>query len=94
MGGVEGKGTLDEAGNGDGLLVWVQLDVGQSGVVIDDRVGVVLSNAGFRAHPAAGSLRPVAGNAMPRPLEARVAAGVHVQEIARTRPLIAVCRLP
>jgi hypothetical protein len=35
----------------------------------------------------------VAGDGMPRPLEARVAGSIHVQQITRAGPLLAVCRL-
>ena len=39
--------ALDEGGDGRGLLVGVQLDVGQAGVVVDDRVSEVVADAGL-----------------------------------------------
>jgi hypothetical protein len=90
MGGEERQGAFEEAGDGGGAFVVMQFDVGQPRVVVDDRVGVVVADAGVGMHPVAVALRAIAGGAVPGPTEARVAADVHVQQIARTRPLVAV----
>ena len=73
-----------------GLFVVVQLDVGQPRVVVDDRVRVVVADAGAGGHPVPIALRAITGRAMARTAKARVGADVHVQQIARPRPLIAV----
>ncbi len=53
--GEEGERPLDEAGDGRGFLVVVQLDVGEPGVVVDDRVRVVVADPRLGAHPVAAS---------------------------------------
>jgi hypothetical protein len=90
VGGEERQGAFDKAGNGRGLLVVVELDVGQAGVVVDDRVRVVVADAGAGGHPVAIALGAIAGGAVPRAPEARVAADIHVQQIARAWPLVAI----
>jgi hypothetical protein len=82
--------ALEEAGDGGGAFVVMQFDVGQPRAVVDDRVGVIVADAGVGMHPVAVALRAIAGGAMSGPTEARVAADVHVQQIARTRQLVAV----
>jgi hypothetical protein len=69
---------LEEAGHGRGFLVWVELDVGQPGVVVDDRVAKSLADPGLGAHPAACALEAVAGDGMTGPGKLRVAAHIHV----------------
>jgi hypothetical protein len=49
----EGECSLDEAGNGGRPLVVVELDIGEPGVVVDDRVREVVADPRLRAHPAA-----------------------------------------
>ena len=87
--GVEGERAFEEGDDGRCALVGVDLGVGEPGVVVDDRVHVV------DAVPVLAVLaRAVAGDAVAGPLEARVLAGVHVQQITGARPLVAVGRLP
>src|SRR4029450_11990466 len=62
---------------------------GEPGVVIDDRVAVVVADPGPGAHPIAGALRAIAGHPVPGALKARVARRVHVQEIPGAGPLVA-----
>src|SRR5205807_6505561 len=74
--GEELQGAFNEGGDGGGLLVVVQLAVGQAGVVIDDRV------AELPAGPVALLLGgPVAlpGDPVPRPGEPPRALDVHLQ---------------
>src|SRR5437667_1980986 len=40
---MPGQGAFDEAGDGGGALVWVQLSVGHPRVIVDDSVGVLHS---------------------------------------------------
>ena len=91
--GVVGEGSFDEGGHGRCFLVWVELDVGEAGVVVNDRVRVVVADSRLRAHPVARSPRAIAGDAVAGPQEARIARDVHVQQIAGTGPLVAVGRL-
>ena len=88
--GEEGERPLDEGGHRRGPLVRMELDVGQARVVVDDRVRVVVADARFRPHPVARALRAVARDGVPGPREARRAGDVHVQEVARAGPLVAV----
>ena len=44
VGGEEGEGAFHEAGHGRCLLVVVELDVGEPGAVVDDRVGKVVAD--------------------------------------------------
>ena len=53
-----------ERGDGRCVLVGEQLDVGQAGVVVDDRVREVVADAGAVGHPVAAALRAIAGDAM------------------------------
>ena len=53
MDGVEGESALDEAVHGRCLFVVVDLDVGETGVVVDGRVRVVVADPGLRARPVA-----------------------------------------
>jgi hypothetical protein len=62
----------------------MDLRVGQARVVVDDRVQVV--DAVATSAVLAGA---VAGDAVAGPLEARLLADVHVQQIAGARPLVA-----
>jgi hypothetical protein len=59
-----------KAGYRRGAFVVVELDVGEPGVVVDDRVGVVVADPGLGAHPVAGTLRAVAGQLVPWSQEA------------------------
>ena len=61
-------------------LVGVDLGVGEPCVVLDDRVHVVDPVTTLALLASA-----VTGDAVSGPLEARVLAGVHVQQITRTR---------
>src|SRR6266540_4919506 len=63
----------------------MDLGVGQPAVVVDDRVHDVDAVVA-----AAVLARAVAGEAVAGPLEADVLARVHVQQVSRTRPLVAV----
>jgi hypothetical protein len=54
--GEEDKGTLDERGDGLGFLVIVELDVGEPGVVVDDRVREVVTDPRLGTHPVARAL--------------------------------------
>jgi hypothetical protein len=89
----EGERPIDEAGHGRRLLVSVEVDVGEPGVVVDDRVRVVVADPRFRTHPFARALRAIAGYPVAGPQESRVTARVHVQQIAGAGPLVAVGRL-
>src|SRR6266508_4730279 len=62
-------------------------------MVVDDRVRVVVADPLLHA-ATAQRLRAVAGNSVPGPQETRVAADIHVLQITRARPLVAVGRLP
>ena len=59
-------------------------------MVVDDRVRVVIADAGRGLHPVAVALGAVAGRAVPGPPEARIAADVHVQQVAGAGPLVAI----
>jgi len=48
----EGEGAFDEAGDGLGLVVVVELDVGEPRVVVDDRVRDVVADPRLRTRPA------------------------------------------
>ena len=85
--------ALDERRDGLGALVVVELDVGQSRVVVDDGVSEVIAPPSPGRHPVAAALGAVAGDGVPGPLKARIARGVHVQQIAGAGPLVAVGRL-
>jgi hypothetical protein len=80
------KGASDEAGDGRGALVGVQLAVGQAGVVVDDRVRELVAPA---CALLGVGLVAFAGDGMAGPLEASEALGVHVQQITRAGPLVA-----
>ena len=49
----EGERSFDEGGDGLGSLVVVELEIGESRVVVDDRVRVVVADPRLRPHPAA-----------------------------------------
>ena len=68
--GEEGERALDEAGDGCCSLVLVELDVGEPGVVVDDRVRVVVADPCLVTHPVAVALGAVAGRAVTRLQEA------------------------
>src|SRR5437660_8593309 len=53
-------------------------------------MGVVVADARFGSHPVSAALRAIASDSVAGPLEARIARRVHVQQVARTRPLVAV----
>ena len=89
----EGERPLDESGDGRGLLVGVELDVGEPRMVVDDRVREVVADPRFLPHPAATAMRAVAGDAVPGLAEAGVAACVHVKQVTGAGPLVAVGRL-
>src|SRR6266536_2403822 len=86
---VEGERALEEAGHRRGSLVVVELDEGEPGMVVDDRVREVVADP-CPDTPAAQGLGAIAGDAVAWPQEARVAAGVHVQQVAGAGPLVAV----
>jgi hypothetical protein len=54
--GEEGERPLEEAGDGRCFLVVVELDVGESRVVVDDGVREVVADACVRSRPAAVAL--------------------------------------
>jgi hypothetical protein len=89
--GKPGQGALSEGGDGGGPLVIEQLAIGQSAVVVDDGVEVVVAQ---RVAPLGAGLVPVAGDRVSGAREARVALDVHVQQVARARPLVATERRP
>jgi hypothetical protein len=84
VGGEERQGACDEAGNGLGALVRMQLGVDQAGMVVDDRVAELPANTGFLL--GAGG-RAIPGDPVPGAGKAREALGVHLQQIARAGPL-------
>jgi hypothetical protein len=86
MGGEPRQGALDEAGDGAGALVGVQLDVGEAGVVIDDGVGELVAQPD---RPTRTAFSPVAGDGVAGAVKACVAFGVHVQQIPGAWPLVA-----
>ena len=86
VGAEPGQGALQECDDGRGLFVGEQLAVGQSRVVIDDGVEVVVTE---RVIVLLGSAAAVAGDGVPRSPEPRIALDVHVEQIAGTRPLVA-----
>src|SRR5439155_22223766 len=92
--GVEGEDALEEGGHGCCFLVGVDLGVGEPGVVVDECVHEVVAYPRLSPHPLTGALRAVTGDAVARSQETGIAAGVHVQQIAWARPLIAIGRLP
>lgn len=51
--GEVGECAFDEAGHGRGGLVVVALDVGDAGVVVEDRVDEALTNPCLAPHPVA-----------------------------------------
>ena len=72
MGGVEGERTLEEAAGCRGAGVVMDLRVGQTRVIVDDRVHIV---------DAVGEMilrAPITRDSVPRTLEAHVLAHVHV----------------
>jgi hypothetical protein len=75
--------ALAEGGDGGGALVVEHFGVGQSRAVVNDRVRVLV--AGAVGAPAA-----VAGDRVPGLIEALQALGVHVQQLAGARPLVAL----
>jgi len=81
--------ALEEADDGSGPLVVVDLDVGEPGMVVDDRVHDVDPVAVLAVLAS-----PVTGDTVAGPLETCVLAGVHVQQVAGAGPLVAVGRLP
>src|SRR3954447_23358450 len=89
MSGVPAKRAGDEPGDGVGLLVWVQLAVGQPRVVIDHGVGVLVPAASFSISAAASA---IAGDGVAGTYEPCVALRIHVQQVARARPLVAPSR--
>src|SRR5579863_60742 len=84
----------DERGDGRCALVLEQLDVRQSGMVVDDRVRVVVADPRSVGHPVAAALRAIASDAMPRTLKPRITGCVHVQQVPRARPLVAARLFP
>jgi hypothetical protein len=82
---VERQAAFDKASHGLGLLVSVQLAVGQARVIIDQRVHPLIADP----HPylCAGFVA-IAGDGVTGPGEPREALGIDVQQITRARPLI------
>src|SRR4051812_10072008 len=74
--------ALDERDDGGGLLVAVDLGVGQAAVVVDHRVTELSPDA--HALLGAGAIAG-AGDLVAGPREAPEAFGVHLQQIARAR---------
>src|SRR5439155_19197410 len=81
-------------GHGRRPLVAMELDVGEPRVVVDDRVREVVADQPLRMRRLAPARRAIAGDGVARPLEAGVAADIHVQQIAGAGPLVAVGGLP
>ncbi len=71
----ERERATHEGNHGLGPLVWMKLGVGETGVVVDDRVRELIAPAGLQlgAGLVADSRHPVPGS-----LKARVAFGVDV----------------
>jgi hypothetical protein len=80
----------DERGHGVGALIGVQLAVGQAGVVIDDGVGMLMPTP--RLFLGEGLVAD-SGDGVARSQESGVALGVHMQEVARARPLVPAGRV-
>ena len=78
----QSRGAAGERGHGGGALIVVQLAVGEPGAVVDDRVAVLPAHA-----PRA--LGAVAGDGVPGLGELAELLDVHVQQVARARPLVA-----
>jgi len=87
--GEVGERSFEEAGHGHGTLIGMDLGVGEPGVIVDDRMHVV--DTGTLTSVLACA---VAGDAVAGPLEARVLARVHVQQIAGAGPLVTNGRFP
>src|SRR5207237_5284318 len=85
-----GERALGESDHGRYALVGQKLRGGEAGVMVDDRVRILVAD--HRPHLGA-CLRAVTGDGVPGPLETRVARGVHVQPVARAGPLVTVGRL-
>jgi hypothetical protein len=81
--------ACDERGDRRSALVIEQLAVGQAAVVIDDGVKVVVTK---RPRLVFVGLGAIAGDRVTGPGEPRIALDVHVQQIARARPLVATDR--
>jgi hypothetical protein len=88
--GEVGESALNEAGDGCGLLVAVELAVGVAGVVVNDRVHP------FEANPqpqlSAGAVA-VTRDRVARTAEANKPFGVDVKEVAGAGPLVAAALL-
>jgi hypothetical protein len=84
--GEPGQGALDERNHGRTALVGEQLAVGQPRMVVDDGVEVVVAERVGALKPGRAS---IARDGVTWPPKARIALDVHVQQVARTRPLVA-----
>jgi hypothetical protein len=82
----DGECPLHEPGDRRRALVVEQLGIAEPRVVVDDRVRVVVADP--RSLLGRGRAA-ITGHGMARPVEARVQADVHVQQIARTGPFVA-----
>ena len=83
-----GERAFDEAGDRRGPSRRRGARRRRAGVVVDDRVDVVVADPGLGAHPVARALRAVAGHSVAGAQEAGVAACVHVQQVAGAGPLV------
>src|SRR6266508_1548897 len=83
------EGALEEGDDGLRAFVGQQLDIGVAGVIVDDRVRVVVTDAGTALDAAAVAL---ARDGVTGGEEARIASDVHVQQVARAGPLVAAGR--
>jgi hypothetical protein len=66
MSGEEGKRSFEEGDGGRGALVCVDLGVGETRVIVDDRMHEVVADPRLGAHPVAGALRAIAGDPVAR----------------------------
>ena len=69
----EGERPLNEGSHGCCPLICMKFDESEPGVVVDDRVGVVVADPCLGTHPVARALGAVASDRVAGPLEARVA---------------------
>src|SRR5215218_3125375 len=84
------EGARDESGDRRSRFIAVDLGVGQSRVVVDDRMAVLPADLG--AFLSAGA-EPIAGQLVTGTAQARQPLGVDLQQITRARPLKATHRL-
>jgi hypothetical protein len=85
-GGEPAQGALEEGDDCGAALVGEQLAIGQPRMVVDDGVEVVVAERVGALKPGPAS---IARDRVTWPPKARIALDVHVEQVARTRPLVA-----